>query len=160
MGYPDKELIESMNFLKILSKACLIGIALQPSALVQAAPQGTIGNLMQNCKEKWSGDIGMIDYCMKNQIMDYKRVQQSPLSSQEKQSCKERWGNDYGMVDACIRNGTESPSPSSSPTNVQYFDKPGDTATPKTFVNGRRINICSHGEVCFGQIMEAIRLSN
>lgn len=102
----------------------------------------------------------MIDYCMKNQVLDYKRVEQSPVEGQVKQNCKKKWGSDYGMVQACIGNSAGRSSSSPSATNVQYFDKPGDTGASKTFVNGRQINKCSHGEVCFGQIVEAMRLSN
>lgn len=160
MGYHGTGLLASMNFLQTLSRICLIGIAIQSSALAQVTPQGTIGGLTQHCKDKWGGDIGMIDYCMKNQILDYKRVQQSPVNSQAKQGCQERWGNDFGMVQACIRNSAGRPAPSPSASNVQYFDNPGDTEAPKASVNGRQINKCSHGEVCYGQMLEAMRLSN
>ena len=71
-----------------LAKALLIGLAIQSSVLAQGAPQGTIGNLTQFCRQKWGGDAGMVDYCLRNQVMDYKRVQGSDAGSQVIQGCK------------------------------------------------------------------------
>lgn len=69
-----------------------------------AAPEGTIGRLVEECRRKWLGNPGQIQYCIQQQNLDYQRVVRSGASAETLNECKESWGNDYGMVLACIRN--------------------------------------------------------
>jgi hypothetical protein len=140
-----------------LLASALLGLAIQPAVLAQGAPQGTIGGLFRSCQQKWGGDARMMNYCMKNQVLDYNRVKNSG-DDQATQECKERYGSDYSMVRACLSNKRGQSSEAQATT--QAFDEMRPAGTPSTFVNGIRIDTCSHGKLCYGQILDAMHLSN
>lgn len=100
----------------------------------------------------------MIDFCMKNQILDFNRVRNSGASDQATQECKERYGSDYSMVKACLSN--KRGQASTVPTTTQTFNELRAADAPTPIVNGLKIDTCSHGEVCYGQMLDAMRLSN
>ncbi|MEB3362013.1 MAG: hypothetical protein VKI42_07820 [Synechococcaceae cyanobacterium] len=80
----------------------LLTLALQ--APLMAAPEGTIGRLVEECRRKWLGNPGQIQYCIQQQNLNYQRVQRSGASAETLNECKASWGDDYGMVMACLRN--------------------------------------------------------
>ena len=87
---------------RCLPVSALLTLALQAPLL--AAPEGTIGRLVEECQRKWLGNPGQIQYCLQQQNLDYQRVQRSGASAEMINECKASWGDDYGMVMACIRN--------------------------------------------------------
>jgi hypothetical protein len=98
-------------------------------APVMAAPEGTIGRLVNECRRKWLGDPGMIQYCIERQNLDYQRVQRSGASAETVNQCKQRWGDDYGMVLACVRN---PPTASSGYQRVPVSNPSPQRSAPST----------------------------
>ncbi len=82
--------------------SALLTFAFQAPLL--AAPEGTIGRLVEECRRKWLGNPGQIQYCIQQQNLNYQRVQRSGASAEAINDCKASWGDDYGMVAACLRN--------------------------------------------------------
>lgn len=85
-----------------LPVSALLGLAIQ--APLMAAPEGTIGRLVEECRRKWLGNPGQIQYCIQQQNLNYQRVVRSGASAEALSECKGRWGDDYSMVFACLRN--------------------------------------------------------
>jgi hypothetical protein len=98
-------------------------------APVMAAPAGTIGRIVGECRRKWSGDPGMIQYCIRQQNLDYQRIQQSGASAETINQCERRYGDDFGMILACVRN---PPAASSGYQRAPVSNPSPQRATPST----------------------------
>jgi hypothetical protein len=123
-----------------------------------AAPAGTNSALVGHCTRKWAGDPSMIQYCIRNQVTEYVRAERTGTNSATLEKCKARYGSDYSMVNACIRNEERQAGSSGLVGYEEEGLLPEAGDNPPTFVNGVRINTCSSGVLCFGQMMDAIRM--
>ena len=134
--------------------AAVAALAIMFQAGASAAPPGTNSMLVMFCREQWAGDGGMIDYCIKKQVTEYRRAEASGASPAIKSKCKAEYGSDYSMINACIRNESRT-------SGSQKSQSGGEETSRKnlsTYVNGIKIDVCSSGELCYYQILRPLQL--
>ena len=122
-------------------------------AVASAAPPGTNSMLVNHCRQKWLGDASMIEYCIKEQIKDYRRVESSGASQDVAARCTAQYGSDYAMIKACVTNNSRIYGSSGSSEEVY----PSSDKRLPVYANGVKIDICSNGELCYFQLLRALQ---
>jgi hypothetical protein len=136
----------------------LVLLALMPplSQRAFAAPENTTSRIAQECLNQWAGNPEQMNYCIREQVKDFTSVTRSSASPQVKSYCKSQYGADYSMVKACIQNAGIVPIPTGDigrPATGSSASRPVPAS-----VNGVWINICSHGALCHGAFVDAVRM--
>lgn len=122
------------------------------------APQNIASQIKQECIKQWLGNPEMVSYCMTEQAKAFTRVNLSEAGQQVKAYCKSRFGSDFTMVDACIKNSGSLDGMTNS--SDEPANQSNGAGAVKTSANGVWINTCSHGSICHGELLDAIRLGN